>query len=711
MMEFFFSFLLFVVATLMVLLSATSVIFRYFEDELGDIFDYVLLLFLFSGSEILMVLMLLGFASQLLFPWVFVLVLVLFLFSQYLLPFWRTLSKLRQLFLWPKENFFTLTAALLFLPLLVYLGIELINSFFQAPWEYDTLAYHLPIAVAWMKSHSLWTIFYAAWGGPLGYYPSSHELLTTWFLLPFGKDFFVSLPNFLIAIMIIVVMSKTLMNLKVPKTLSLLSGALLFSMPLLLRQIGTSQVDLLVALSVGLCWYYLLRSFLRRDGKLLIPFLLSFALLLGSKYLALLYGIPIVMVFLLMASFWKRKTNHAGLFIFFIGGIFGCAWYWRNLILTGNPIFPAELTFGSLQLFSGYENLSARIQELSLWTRFTESQEFFSWVIALLKETGWQIYLLIFAYLLLLLEILLKLIFGKFHKGEGRVFCLMLFFVPVYWYLYVNAPYTASMMEHNIRYAIPWLMLSMMLICLVISKLSVLKRSFTVLLFFFVWLQIGLILPEQRLGQEAFLNLSWISVFWKQTLLFGAALVFLIFSFFQWKRKRLAIPFLILSVAISFLFFVQVVPLRDEFRHFSWQRKYDFPLFKAYEWLDEHAQGGAVANSLNPLYYPLYGNDLGREVSYININACRDCDYAGYHRLKATLRESPEYEAWKENLETFGTDFLVLGYSVSEGLEAVTPHELEWVEEHPEIFEKVFQEGAVKIYKVIRADAGSRSSG
>lgn len=192
----------------------------------------------------------------------------------------------------------------------------------------------------------------------MGYYPSHHELLLTWLILPFGNDYLVNLGNFGVVVVLVVVMYKILKELGVGDFLAWLAGALVMVMPIFLRQLGTQQVDVLLAVGVLISWYYLLRTYKRRDGILLIPFLLTVAIALGTKYLAIMYVIPIIIVFILLRSCWRRSHRWSWLWMLSILGTLGSLWYWRNLILTGNPVFPAEVSWGDTVLFAGYSGLS-----------------------------------------------------------------------------------------------------------------------------------------------------------------------------------------------------------------------------------------------------------------------------------------------------------------------------------------------------------------
>jgi len=704
-------FILFLLLNIVVFLTVNTIIWRYFETEMRGIFDWLIMLSIFFASEILIVLGLVGFLGYLNILGVIVGVLVCLIFGGLRLPFlgrnfnlgaFAALRKLRQFFFQQdkKEGKDWIWAVFGFLVL--FGMVELFNAFIQFPWEYDTLAYHMPFVVEWFKSETLWNVFYAVWGGPLGYYPSSHELLTFWFLLPFSADYLVNLINFWIVGVMIIVIYKILREMGVTDFLAWLAGALVMVMPIFLRQIGTGQVDVLLALGVIISWYYFLRTYKRGDGVLMIPLLLSIAIMLGTKYLSVVYVIPILVVFFFLASIWKKTHRFWWLWFIVILGTLGSMWYLRNLILTGNPIFPADFRIGETVIFEGYRGLTERIQQLSLWHRITQSGQLTEWFTAMTKETGWHLYLVVIAYLLLVIEMVYKLLFSKMKRGEGKIYTLMLFFLPAYWYLYFIAPYTASMMEHNVRYAMPWLLLSMLMVLYVVYKLGELRKVFVMALMGVVWWQFLSLVSTERSGDQAFLEFGFVYDHpWLFVLLF-VVIIFFFLSFDAWRKKYvLRYGVFTFTIILTFFFFLQLVTTRSAVRAESWQHKFDFPIMKVYEWIDENVPSDAViANSLNPLYYPLYGETLERRVLYVNINDCTECDYYSYQEQGKTLRNDPSYEAWRKNLELQGVEYILLGYSIKEGLEEVRPYELEWVKQYPQDFMMLFQEDEVFVYKI-----------
>jgi hypothetical protein len=318
--------------------------------------------------------------------------------------------------------------------------------------------------------------------------------------------------------------------------------------------------------------------------------------------------------------------------------------------------------------------------------------------------------LVVIAYALLVLEMLYKLLFTRMKRGEGKIYTLMLFFLPAYWYLYFTAPYTASMMEHNVRYAMPWLMLSMLMVVYVVYKLGSARKALVMGLMGVILWQFLTLVTTARSGDQLFLELSYVSEHRGLFFLLFVLLLLFFLSFEAWRKKYWRrYLFLALTLVVSFSFFQQAVEARMMLRESSWQYKYSFPLMKAYEWIDANVPADAViANSFNPLYYPLYGEELKRKVRYININSCADCDYYAYHTLGKTVRDDANYEAWRSNLISANVNYIVLGYSIRDGLEGVYPYEMDWVKEHAQDFESVFEEEGVYVYGVRGQVVGGR---
>jgi len=237
----------------------------------------------------------------------------------------------------------------------------------------------------------------------------------------------------------------------------------------------------------------------------------------------------------------------------------------------------------------------------------------------------------------------------------------------------------------------------------VVYKLGTARKAFVIALMGIVWWQFLTLVPAQRLGAQPFLEFRYVYQYpWHFFLLF-AAMVFFLLWFDAWRRRYWwRYVALVLTITMAFGFFQQATMIRSEIRASAWQHKYAFPIMKVYEWLDAHVEADAtIANSLNPLYYPLYGEALQRRVRYVNINACGECDYYSYQQQNMTVRDGADADAWIDNLSAYEADYVVLGYSIKSGLEGVRPYELEWVDQYPQHFELLFEAEEVFVYRFI----------
>jgi len=88
-----------------------------------------------------------------------------------------------------QKNVFLATAALLTLTVAV---TRFVNSLTVFTDDVDTLGYHLPMAVSWLKAGSL-----SAQDSPLWWYPGTSELLILWGLMPVHSEVFMGLVNWI----------------------------------------------------------------------------------------------------------------------------------------------------------------------------------------------------------------------------------------------------------------------------------------------------------------------------------------------------------------------------------------------------------------------------------------------------------------------------------------------------------------------------------
>lgn len=221
------------------------------------------------------------------------------------------------------------------------IGLLALMTFLQAltpPWDADGLLYHLQGPRLFLSSGRIAPLP-QNW---LTYYPSTIEML---FLLGqgWGSEVFAKLLNFAFAV-ILLLATYSLGRRFLGSMGGWLSAAILLGIPILPIWASIAYIDLAWAslefLSVGaaLIWF----SERKPAWLVLSGILMGFAL--GSKYLALGGGLALV----LWVIWNSRKEGWRAILV--NGLLFGgtallvCSpWYIKNLLWTGNPIYPLLL--------------------------------------------------------------------------------------------------------------------------------------------------------------------------------------------------------------------------------------------------------------------------------------------------------------------------------------------------------------------------------
>lgn len=533
--------------------------------------------------------------------------------------------------------------------LAIFLLVEFGNALLQPVWEYDSIAYHLPFVRHWIAEGSLWKALFTPYTGPVGYYPGSGEILTLWNILPVGTDFFANTQNIFLMIFFAITAYDLGRKLGFSEGPALLAPILFLHSPIILKEIGSAHVDLFFALGFLYILYFGLEFIRTKEARLLLPLGIAFGLFVGSKYLALPYAFLafLPLAFYFIKQFLTEKTKKS-IYLFFLAlglvGFFltGGFWYLRNLMLTGNPIFPAEIKIGSAVIFEGYGNMTEQILNWSLIKNLDTFAEIKSFIKQYLIRTGWQTIVLGVAYLVGIFFYLLK-------KSQRKTTLLFLIILPVFFYLYLATPYTFNDLDANIRYSILFLFMG----ALFTSFLSEHMKRVRIFMYgasaFLIFLTLRTALTTPDLPHELF-NLRFIKQFAGNP--------------------------------------TKIFRIREEQKFSILEHKYPSfaPLIHAFEWLEKNVKPeNGIAYSGFHFRYPL--------ASYISVNACVDCNYIDFNNKKDSIFAGANREVWLKNLTDAKIKYLVLFDQIG-----YLTYEPRWVSEFPEKFENVFKDGNVNIY-------------
>lgn len=612
--------------------------------------------------------------------------------------------------------------ASVFSPVAIISFVRFFNAVFQVPVEYDNLAYHLPFVVDWMQKGHLWDVYYSAYAGPLGYYPSNFELLDLWAMLPFNSDLLVNLLNLPIFLILPLLLYKVARNFTVGHKASLLVVALFMVLPVTLRQLGTPLVDLYF------CFTFLLSLFFyqeyRKSHSLVDIGLagLALGLFMGTKYLGIIYALPLVILYALTVLWTERKR----LTRFLRGGVIfalaiiatGGFWYVRNWIDSGNPIFPTEVSAFGTVIFEGYSNITQNLIDTSLATNIPSVHSVWYFFEGIFLMLGWPMTIMLLSALTLPFFSIFSMAWSFFHKDHDMkaqhrryllVYLLLILLAVFYAVGYWVSPYSFKDLLPNVRYAMMFILVALLAYGIVMTRLKPLQPFFFFVSFACIfWNIVYLVLfpPLSILiNERVVVDFDQIMQLWPYAALFvvilyGAGLLIASLRFvFNHPKTLPVLGMLALSLGfLSFLFFYDTKTVRENLRvplYTEWYSKNLewISLLSAAEWFNTNAPKASIAYTGFNMHYPFFGRELERKVEYININECLECVYKDYKNSKDSIRRDAVYENWKSNLIAKKKEFVV----VKRG--NFLMYELGWMKERPGEFKEVFRAEDVSIYQ------------
>lgn len=244
---------------------------------------------------------------------------------------------------------------------------RLLFSLRNPPADWDSLNYHLPMVAHWIVSGTL--------GVPLrhppafgAYYPGSSEILQAFTALVLRRETLMTLPS--IASLPLLALAVRRLALRAgarPLAAEVAAVALVATECAVRLTLGT-RIDLSLALWAALTMVFLLEAVRSRSAGALALALLAGGLFAGSKASA-----PPVLVLMVVVFALGRWRDLAALLTAQRASIpaalvLGAYWYVRNLIATGNPLFPLRLAFGPLRLPGVDDGIDlARTTQIAVW--------------------------------------------------------------------------------------------------------------------------------------------------------------------------------------------------------------------------------------------------------------------------------------------------------------------------------------------------------
>ncbi|MEW6008956.1 MAG: hypothetical protein AB1629_04900 [Candidatus Omnitrophota bacterium] len=662
--------------------------------------DSVISLFLFFYSQIIFSELLLGIFSQLsLLNLVFFnITIFVFLALFFKIKNTKMLCLKNLLFKdlspsFPSNRIFYFLISIIFGFGFVKLAINLVNP----PFGWDNLNYHFTFPVEWMKNLNLNTPIVISDDPASTYYPINGSLFFLWLMFPFKNVFLADLgqvPFFIVALLSVYSIGKKL-NLK--NEYAFFAAAIFTLIPNYFKQLEVAYVDVMVA-SLFLAAVNFL-FLLNRDFKIrnLILFSLSLGLMLGTKSLALLYAILLIIPFFYLC--FKKGLNFKKFIIslsisIVIIIVLGSFSYIRNFIEIGNPLYPLDVRLFGKLIFKGVMDAKTYSANVSL-RDYSLAKILFS------EGLGVQTVIFVLPAMFLGLPLAIK------KRRKDLNFWLAYFLIlPVI----LAVVYRFFIPLANLRYLYCLLAIGILIAFYIIDCTGMPKRILNTLIIICT-----------------FASIAELAKYWE--LIASLILSFLLFFYLRFLIKKIDFSLLknyklTLIICIVFLLLFSVFEndyVKNEYQRYIKMVKYsgfwpDATL--AWHWLNQQTKENNIAYVGRPVPFPLYGTNFKNNVYYVSVN---ETEPAKLHYFKHSryswnseretmhksfeeannYRGNADINTWLSNLERRKANYLFV-YSLHQIKGIEFPIEDAWAKTHPKIFSLVFKNDTIHIYHLIK---------
>jgi hypothetical protein len=603
------------------------------------------------------------------------------------------------------------TLILIVLLLAAWIGLALaFAALASASTFWDALAYHLPMSVNWLQAGRLEPSYVPSTDIANSYFPGNGELLYLWSLAPLHNDLLVRITCLGMWLVLGIVLFCLCRKLTASSEASLAATILFLFAPIVLAQTTELALDMISTMLFLLAVVHLYDFWQARSWGALCMFSLASGMFLGVKYSAPAY-LLLLLAGLLIFLWWARPNISGWGRIYYTltyaAGIalLGGYWYVRNLILTGNPLYPVEVRLLGQVILPGAFNGSYYFNRLI--DHLTEIAPL-DVLNAIVAGAGFLPVFAILVSIFLILRHIIGIVYEHTHNEQNRrpkqvmTSAVLLLLIGGSLLVYLNTPYSIMILTpnepitaHNLVVGMRLGMVSFALLAVVIA----LGFSFSPRLLTPLWLSVAPFLAYTLLASDHE-PVLWRDLMSERHLFLAGAIVtlgmfacfarqtydFLYGKFRKASRYLTSFLILILVLAVGGGLY-KTEQFRERFRYDVYQEVYG-NIAVGWQWTAQNVHHARIAFAGSPLSYPLYGTELENQVRYINVAGSLDDRYHDYNHGNA--RAGANYQAWQSNLWQWGADYLV----VSDCLEDT------WASAHPEVFKPAFENSDIHIYKI-----------
>lgn len=588
----------------------------------------------------------------------------------------------------------------------VFVAFFLAKSFINLvnpPWCPDSLQYHLSFPAVWIRNGNLDNPFVVFSGvfnpiyprletSGISYFPINAELFFVWLMLPLRNAFLADLGEAPFYIIGIIAIYTILRKYSVNKKFALLSGFLWVLIPNIFKQLKSgSQIDVICSVLLLLVIF----TFLILKDKLSIKnaflFGITVGIFVGTKILNIVWlaGLFPLIFYGLFTAIKAQKPGLKKLLILLLSiavtvVLFGGYMFIKNFILTGNPLFPNQVTLFGKTIFKGL------IDTVVCNKLYYAGNRLDLWKIIFAEGLGIQFILII------LPGILLPMFMLTFFKKRERNFAeyLLISITP----LIMFALYVVLVNAYVTRYIFPFVSVGLVCSVIFITRLPKGEKYFGVVAFISVLLSAFELAHRYELVFSILLSLA----------LFIALFVYRkqLAAFYKSQGFSKAVFAGLVFIALG-LVYLNGRYDKDEFSRypstFSKKEAWQLDIARAWQKLNEvTGSGSRVTYTGRQEFYPLFGSKLKNDVKYVSVNT-RETSL--YDNPDGLCRKVKDFATWRTNLkkERIGYLFIALPFPENRESEdpAKFPIEDEWALARPQDFQLVYVNSLARIYKVL----------
>lgn len=514
------------------------------------------------------------------------------------------------------------------------IGEILYGTRWRGPEDLDVLTYHLGFAGEWLASGYFHNPVQHFGDFSPPFYPLNTSVLSCWSMLWLSSDVVARYTQLLFVPLGIVALYQLGRKVSLPFEGASLAALAFMLIPLTLHDTGRPFCDVALAALVAASLYQLVRLLQAPDWRRSLMAGLTTGLMIGTKYSAVPFAL--ILLPLVWLTLRQKRSRCLILTVFSLAlALAGGYTYLRNLLIMGNPIFPANLAVKDKILLPGW---------ISLETLRTEERDFSLAGLILTPKTLSELGLI--SLILIVPGVMIGALLSGFSRWSSAtaapsgltrylLWSPILLFGIYYWLL----PY-----RHEVRFFLPAITLGSVTMAYALHALTVPSV-----------VGAGLLVSLAVMSPYHFAHRYILAL-----LALGAAtLSYILRHRLSSLRNKAQLPGLLLFFGVIIVAVTLASGILQRYQIQKWQSvKGDFG--EVLRWLSaaQSAQSRIAYAGFNAPY-PLYGATYQNRVVFIP-HVKRWPIFYGFHEPKPQLPGLGDYDSWYYNLQGLEPDIVVL---------------------------------------------------